>query len=84
VQLCGNAIEGVDAQGHPLTDANFVVLFNAHDGAIDFQLPRPAEGHGWHIEVDTASETGAKRGIAGAAYPLQGRSLVLLREAPGS
>jgi glycogen operon protein len=66
-------------------DASFLMLFNAHHDAIAFRLPAIDGVAGWSVQFDTALENGAPAGgmtPAGAEYPLQGRSLVLLVRAP--
>jgi glycogen operon protein len=81
--LNGEELPETDTRGHPLHDASFLVLFNAHHDLIDFKLPDPGEGGGWKVEVDTHSDTGdAAPGheTPSGAYPLEGRSLVLLRQ----
>jgi hypothetical protein len=59
------------------------VLFNAHHDLIDFKLPDPGPGGSWKIEVDTSFDDGEPPPDApppGETYPLQGRSLALLRQ----
>jgi glycogen operon protein len=80
VWLHGEGLPETNERGHPLTDASFLVLFNAHDGAIDFKLP---EGAAWETEVDTSCASGdppEDRLHPRGSYPLQGRSLAVLRE----
>ncbi len=82
VYLSGDALEDTDARGRPLRDASFLMLFNAHHDAIPFRLPEFGSGQ-WLPQIDTAFDTGMPElGIVDAdiEYPLQGRSLVLLRE----
>lgn len=83
VYLAGEGLTETDERGRPITDANFLVLFNAHHEEIPFTLPRLAGGPRWLSVLDTAYEEGlAWDGVymAGTAYPLQGRSLVLLQQ----
>jgi isoamylase len=80
--IYGGALPETDERGRQLRDASYVVLFNAHDDKIDFTLP-VIEGRAWHAEIDTAYPSGdppAEAANPGATYPLQGRSLALLRE----
>jgi glycogen operon protein len=82
--LNGEQLPETDERGHPLHDASFLVLFNAHHDVIDFRLPDIAPGR-WHTEIDTSYQTGTPNPTEGApegTYPLQGRSLVLLRQVP--
>ena len=63
-------------------DASFLVLFNAHHDLIEFTLPDPGEGR-WHVEIDTSFDTGIAsldQSTAPGNYPLQARSLVILRQ----
>ena len=78
--LNGEQLPETDERGRQLHDASFLVLFNAHHDQIDFKLPA---GFGWRTEVDTAFDTGEPPPEAPApteTYPLQGRSLVVLRQ----
>jgi glycogen operon protein len=82
--LNGDALPETDEHGHALTDSSFLVLFNAHDGVIDFRLPRLNEGEAWQGEIDTSAASGEPPGEQRSpreTYPLQPRSLVVLREA---
>ncbi|TXF11985.1 glycogen debranching protein GlgX [Pelomicrobium methylotrophicum] len=83
VYLAGEGLTETDERGRPITDANFLVLFNAHHEEIPFTLPRLAGGSRWLSVLDTAYEEGlAWDGVymAGTPYPLQGRSLALLQQ----
>jgi glycogen operon protein len=67
-------------------NANLLLLFNAHHDTVPFRMPSFAGAAGWHAELDTTADTGRPASdmvAANAEYPLQGRSVVLLREAPG-
>ena len=82
--LDGDQIGETDDRGRALRDDSFLVLFNAHHDQIDFKLPDPPGGASWHTEADTAfdnGEPGPDRATPSGSYPLQGRSLVLLRQA---
>ncbi len=83
VYLAGAAIERSDRQGRPVKDHNYLLLFNAHHEPIPFKMPDFLSDKSWWTELDTASEHNPfeqRRLAADAHYPLQGRSLVLLRE----
>jgi isoamylase len=82
VYLAG-AIERRDRRGRPVKDNNFLLLFNAHHEMIPFKLPQILKDKGWWTELDTATVSGPftqSRVEPGSEYPLQGRSLALLRE----
>jgi glycogen operon protein len=83
VYLAGAAIERSDKRGRPVTDNNFMLLFNAHHEEIPFVLPQFLTDKAWWTVLDTSAEGNPfeqRRHEAGALYPLQGRSLALLRE----
>jgi isoamylase len=83
VYLAGAAIERRDRHGQPVKDNNFLLLFNAHHEMIPFKLPLFLTGKSWWTVLDTAAvETpfAQNRIEPGSEYPLQGRSLALLRE----
>jgi len=78
--LNGEWLPETDDRGKALRDSGYLVLFNAHHDRIDFKLP---QGVGWRTEIDTATETGEPtedRAAPGESYPLEGRSLVVLRQ----
>ncbi|WP_421361059.1 glycogen debranching protein GlgX [Agrobacterium rosae] len=57
-----------------------LILFNPHDGAVEFKLPDA--DHGWMTELTTADPAAPSNNIAnGEIYTVEGRSLVLLRAA---
>jgi isoamylase len=81
--LNGEELPETDARGRPLHDASFLVLFNAHHDVIEFKLPAPGGNDSWRTVVDTsfeAGEPGPEAEAPGDAYPLQGRSLVVLQQ----
>jgi isoamylase len=82
VYLAGNRLGESDGRGRDVTDDDFLLLFNAHDGVIPFTLPA-FDGFGWIVLLDTARDEGllpdgTYRGDN--AYPVEGRSLVLLQK----
>jgi glycogen operon protein len=81
VFLNGDGIPGTDARGHPLRDASFYIVINAHHGALRFALPlAPADGD-WHDVFNTATARlrGTGRLRPGAKLQVAGRSIRLLR-----
>jgi glycogen operon protein len=83
VYLAGAAIERRDRTGHPVKDNNFLLLFNAHHEMIPFKLPTFLSEKAWWTVLDTATiekPFAQNRVEPGTQYPLQGRSLALLRE----
>jgi len=79
--LSGRGLSERDERGVPVEDDDLLLLLNAHHETIGFILGEP-EGASWDVLVDTAFDTGASETATcqpGTEYPLQGRSMVLLR-----
>ncbi len=81
--LAGQGLEEFDEKGRMIGDVDFLWLLNAHHEEIPFVLPK-SRVLGWQVALDTsyggpAPDPGVV--ITSGTYPLQGRSLVLLREA---
>jgi isoamylase len=81
--LAGDAVGEVDRLGNPVVDDDFLLILNASSDQIPFTLPSfRSRGH-WLVAVDTSipsEHSNTKQYARGSAYPLQGRSLVLLRQ----
>ena len=85
--LSGQGLDETDERGRKLSDENFLVLLNAHHEDVEFTLPAFHPGARWGAWMDTSREGGlrtAETYDAGAAYPLQARSLVVLMERRGN
>jgi glycogen operon protein len=83
VYFSGEGLRETDDQGTPLSDATFLVLFNANDRNVPFALPRFEPGTRWIAVMDTAHEDGLARGPvteAGGAYVVHAQSIVLLQQ----
>ncbi len=80
--LAGDSIGEVDRRGMPVGDDDFLMLLNASADEIPFTLPGFRSHLRWQVEVDThlASGASSRRYARGSSYPLQARSLVLLRQ----
>ncbi|MGA3087781.1 MAG: glycogen debranching protein GlgX [Terriglobales bacterium] len=81
--LSGQGLDETDERGRKLVDENFLVLLNAHHGDVGFTLPATCPCKRWFTWMDTSREAGlraAESYDAGAVYPLQARSLVVLME----
>ncbi len=80
--LAGDAIGEVDKNGIAVVDDDFLLMLNASPDEIPFTLPGFRANVRWQTLVDTSvisAQTTLRRYARGSAYPLQGRSLVLLR-----
>jgi glycogen operon protein len=82
--LAGSAMDEYDERGRLVLDDNFIILLNGDHEGLDFMLPKfPAKSR-WNVEIDTAWPAGERRDgrhfASGEAYPLQKRSLVLLKQ----
>ena len=81
VFLSGDGLGDVDAQGRPLRDDSFLLLFNAHSGPVSFVLPHGLSAGPGELLVDTRSAH-PPAGVSiepGQAYELAGRALALFR-----
>jgi isoamylase len=81
VFLNGEGIPDRNARGERVVDDSFIMIFNAHDGSIDFTLPPPEWGAKWEIVLDTATPQLAQPAPAAAQSLLtvEARSLCVLR-----
>jgi len=86
--LSGQGLNETDERGRKLSDENFLLLLNAHHEDVGFILPAFRPGARWTPWMDTSRESGlraaAESSDAGAAYPLQARSMVVLMERRGN
>src|SRR5439155_23011893 len=80
LRLSGDAMDEVDAAGHPVSDDTVLVLLNAHHDGIPFVLPAHRRGLRWEPLLDTAAEAARRRRTlrGGDVYDLEGRSLAVL------
>jgi isoamylase len=82
--LNGAALTDTDANGTPLTDDTFLVLFNASRNPQVFTLPSASLGTTWMPVLDTTQATGCPAPSstalpAGSGYTSNPRSLLVLR-----
>ncbi len=78
VRLAGDAIEETDAYGNRVVDDTFVLLLNAADQLVVFQLPAHEPGHQWERLLDTAEARWGRRFVPRRnRYRVQARSLAV-------
>ena len=82
LRLAGDAIEETDEKGQPVVGDTFLLLLNAHHEPIPFILPAHRARVRWDLILDTRDWDLGKRVSTfrvGESYPLDGRSLAVLR-----
>ncbi len=83
VRLAGDLIGDTDEKAEPIKGDTLLLLLNAHHGPLPFQLPSTNPGQQWERLFDTADpQSPAVRIAEGRGYPLQDRSLAVLRTVP--
>ncbi|BAU31011.1 glycogen debranching protein GlgX [Microcella alkaliphila] len=80
VYLNGRGISGRDARGERIVDRSFLVYFSAHTEQVSVTLPPSDYGTRWERLIDTSGIDGEPLLGAGDTMPLDGISLVVLRE----
>jgi isoamylase len=84
VYLNGLGLRSLDEKGRKLTDKDFYIVFNAHDGVIEFTLPPEKFGSKWFKVLDTSTDDELlaepmTEFRAGNKLNVQGRSILLLQ-----
>ena len=82
LRLAGDAIEEVDPRGEPIVGDTFLLLLNAHHEPVPFVLPAHRTRVRWELVLDTGSwdyEPRSRHFRAGDVYPLDGRTVAVLR-----
>ncbi len=83
MRLAGDAISEVDERGELIVGDTLLILLNAHHENIPFTLPSLKPIHQWKPVLNTAVRKGNPvEWHMGKVYPLQGRSLVVMRTVP--
>jgi isoamylase len=83
--LPGDQIHELDDSGEPIVGNTFAVLLNAHHEAVSFRLGARARPLRWACVLDTAvpgAPLPARFFEHRGTFPLQGRSLAVLRAEP--
>jgi glycogen operon protein len=80
VRLAGDAINELDERGEKIAGDTLLLLLNAHHDVIQFKLPQVRDEECWERVLDTMDAHSTPRQIVDSPqYPLQGRSLAVLR-----
>ena len=81
MMLSGDAIDEVNQMGERVRGDTLLVLLNAHDQEISFQIPQqPNHPHAWETVFDTAdAQAAGKKFQAGQPYPMKARSLAVMK-----
>jgi len=83
VLLSGTGIEEVDERGEPIIGETLLILLNASHERVSFKLPELDPAHQWQRVFDTMDvRMPAKNVKPGGRYPLQGRSVTVLKVSP--
>ena len=86
LQMSGLLEGEYDSQGRPEEDDDFLLLFNASDEEMIFQLPSIPEEARWEMVMDTSYYAGLKANgflKPGDTHPLKARSMAVLTNARG-
>jgi isoamylase len=57
VFLNGKCIRSRSPRGEKITDDNFYIIFNAHDGDLNYKLPATKYGDNWLEAINTENDT---------------------------
>jgi glycogen operon protein len=79
MRLEGHMVDEVDERGRPIVGDTLLILLNSHSDTIPFRLPPHHEREFWQPLLDTAHKPLHTRLRADDLYPLQGRTLAVLR-----
>jgi isoamylase len=85
VFLNGDAITEKGGRGEAVVDDSFLLLLNAHSGALGFTLPPAAYGSEWTVVLDTDGSAAPGTVLeAGSGLTVTGRSVVVLTRPSGT
>jgi glycogen operon protein len=82
VRMAGNLIGELNEEGEPIVGDTLLILLNAHHETIPFTLPphQDKEIQLWERILDTALPDAQGKVSEKVPYPLEGRSLAVLRK----
>ena len=80
VYLNGAGIRERDRRGQPISDASFLLYFNAHDDVVEFTLPGDDHAPAWETLIDTAGSGADSAPLhPGNTVPIHANAVVVLR-----
>ncbi|WP_183560367.1 glycogen debranching protein GlgX [Mucilaginibacter sp. SP1R1] len=82
VFLNGLGLHSVNAEGDEVVDDSFYIIFNAHDEALNYKLPKTAYAKNWELLINTCKEQfdeAPPKYKAEDTIQVEGRSVVLLQ-----
>jgi glycogen operon protein len=79
MRLEGRMTDEIDERGRHITGDTLLVLLNSHHEVIPFRLPDHAADEFWQPLLDTAQEPLFRKLWSQDLYPLQARSLAVLK-----
>jgi isoamylase len=78
VFLNGNGIRWAGPMGERIIDDSFYLIFNAHNGPLDYKLPNEQYGKKWRMVLSTHCKDAGKQFGPGELVHAPGRSVVVL------
>jgi glycogen operon protein len=79
VFLNGDAISEPDPRGEKISDARFLLMFNAHSDSLTFTLPEASLAAGWEVVIDTALRLTGSVHMPKSQIEVCDRAVVVLR-----
>jgi isoamylase len=79
VFLNGDAISEPDPRGEKISDARFLLMFNAHCDSLTFTLPDASFAAGWEVVIDTAFTSTGSVHTPKSQIAVCDRTVVVLR-----
>ena len=79
VFLNGDAISEPDPRGEKISDARFLLMFNAHSDSLTFTLPEASLAAGWEVVIDTALHLTGSVHMPKSQIEVCDRAVVVLR-----
>jgi isoamylase len=82
VFLNGQGLHAVNSKGDNVIDDNFYIIFNAHEGVLDYKLPQQKYAKDWAVLIDTSKPTFNPTDRiykAEEVIHVEGRSIILLQ-----